>query len=96
MAAVEEITIALPAEVAAAVREAVRAGGYESSGEVVRDALQEWHQNHVLTQRDNASELNRLWQEARGDESAGLHPDEVFDALERKYQSSAENIRTQQ
>jgi antitoxin ParD1/3/4 len=42
MPAVEKISIALPPEMAANVREAVETGEYASTSEVVRDALHEW------------------------------------------------------
>lgn len=85
---VEKITIALPPEMVASVREAVDQGDYASSSEVVRDALRDWHHKRQL-QQNGLAELRQLWQEARADKSPGLDPDEVFDELERKYQAFA-------
>jgi antitoxin ParD1/3/4 len=42
MANVEKLSIALTAEMAAMVRQAVESGEYASSSEVVRDALRDW------------------------------------------------------
>ncbi len=42
MSNVEKISIALPAEMTALVKEAVAAGEYSSSSEVIRDALRAW------------------------------------------------------
>ena len=42
MAANERLTISLPSDLAATVRDAVADGGYASTGDVVRDALRDW------------------------------------------------------
>ena len=42
MSNVEKISIALPSEMTALVKEAVAAGEYSSSSEVIRDALRVW------------------------------------------------------
>ena len=51
MATVEKISIALPADMVALVRDAVGSGEYASSSEVIRDALREWKYKRVLRQR---------------------------------------------
>ena len=51
MATVEKISIALPADMAALVRDAVGSGEYASSSEVIRDALREWKYKRVLRQK---------------------------------------------
>ncbi len=86
---IEKISIALPPEMIAQVREAVQTGEYASSSEVVREALRDWRHKRQL-QQNGVAELRRLWQEARADRSLGLDPDEVFDELERKYQAIAD------
>lgn len=83
---IEKISIALPPEMVAQLREAVQTGEYASSSEVVREALRDWRHKRQL-QQNGVAELRRLWQEARADRSPGLDPDEVFDELERKYQA---------
>ena len=89
MATVEKISIALPPEMVAQLRQAVETGEYASSSEVVRDALRDWTHKRQL-QQNGIAELRRLWQEARADKSPGLDPDEIFDELERKYQAIAD------
>jgi antitoxin ParD1/3/4 len=86
---VEKISIALPPEMAAQLRQAVATGEYASSSEVVRDALRDWTHKRQL-QQNGIAELRQLWQQARADKSPGLDPDEVFDELERKYQAMAD------
>ena len=89
MPSVEKISVALPPEMVAQLRQAVESGEYASSSEVVRDALRDWNSRRQMEQR-GAAELRQLWREARADRSPGLDPDEVFDALERKYQAIAD------
>ena len=86
---VEKISIALPPEMAALLRQAVATGEYASSSEVVRDALRDWTRKRQL-QQNGIAELRQLWQQARADKSPALDPDEVFDELERKYQAMAD------
>lgn len=92
MATVEKISIALPPEMVAVVREAVDAGEYASSSEVVRDALREWTQKRNL-RREGIKELRRMWRNALEDRSPGLPVDEVMDRLERKYQALADSAK---
>ena len=42
MSDIERLTVALTAEMAKAVRGAVKAGDYASSSEIVREALRDW------------------------------------------------------
>jgi len=86
MASVEKISIALPAEMVAEVREAVEAGEYASSSEVVRDALREWTQKRNLHQQ-GLKELRRVWKQAVKDETLGASPQEVLSRLEKKYRA---------
>jgi antitoxin ParD1/3/4 len=89
MPSVEKISIALPPEMVAQVRQAVEAGEYASSSEVVRDALRDWTRKRRL-QQNGLAELRQLWQQARADNTPGVPPDEVLDRLERKYQALAD------
>lgn len=85
MPTVEKLSIALPAEMAAVVREAVDAGEYSSNSEVVRDALRDWtHKRKMRAQ--SLKNLRERWREAMNDRSDGLDPDEVFDRLQSKYE----------
>src|SRR5260221_13006814 len=52
---VEKISIALPPEMVAVIRQAVETGEYASSTEAVRDALREWTQKRSLRQRASTS-----------------------------------------
>ena len=92
MPAVEKISIALPGEMAAKVREVVETGEYASSSEVVRDALQEWMLKRDLRQH-GLDELRNLWRQAQGDQSPGAPVDEILDRLERKYKPLADAAR---
>ena len=89
MPSVEKISIALPPEMVAQVRQAVETGEYASSSEVVRDALRDWTHKRQL-QQSGIAELRRLWEQAREDNSPGLPADAVLDHLERKYQTLAD------
>lgn len=51
MSKVEKVSIALSAELAALVRQAVDAGDYASTSEVVREALREWKARRVSSAR---------------------------------------------
>jgi antitoxin ParD1/3/4 len=90
MSSIEKISIALPPEMVAVVRQAVEAGEYASSSEVIRDALRDWTHKRDL-RRQGIEELRRVWQKAMEDRSPGVDPAEVLDRLERKYQSLADS-----
>ncbi len=85
---IEKISIALPPEMVAQLRQAVDAGEYASSSEVVRDALRDWSYKRQL-QQNGVAELRRLWQEARANKTPGIPAAEVLNRLERKYQAMA-------
>jgi antitoxin ParD1/3/4 len=48
MAEIERLTITLPHDMAAVVRDAVERGDYASSSEVVREALRDWKMKRAL------------------------------------------------
>ena len=89
MPSVEKISIALPPEMVAQLRQAVETGEYASSSEVVRDAIRDWTHKRQL-QQNGVAELRQLWQQARADNSPGLPADTVLEHLERKYQALAD------
>src|ERR1700675_1347230 len=62
MANVEKISIALPADMATLVRNALQTGDYASSSEVIREALREWKARRAA-RSDAISEIRRLWDE---------------------------------
>jgi antitoxin ParD1/3/4 len=86
MASIEKISIALPPEMVAQVRQAVESGEYASSSEVVRDALREWTQKRNLHQQ-GIDELRRVWKRAVADKTPGASPKDVLTRLEKKYRS---------
>lgn len=86
---VEKISIALPPEMLAVVREAVDAGEYSSSSEVVRDALREWTEKRNF-QREEIAALRRIWRDARADKRPGVPAEEVMSRLIRKYRALAD------
>ena len=86
---VEKISIALPPEMVAVVREAVETGEYASSSEVVRDALRDWTQKRSLRQQ-GIDELRQVWRQALDDKAPGVPVKEVLERLERKYRALAD------
>ena len=89
MSTVEKISIALPPEMVAQMKEAIEAGEYASSSEVVRDALRDWTLKRSL-RRQGISELRQVWLEALQNQGPGVSADEVLDRLERKYKALAD------
>jgi len=92
MPAVEKISIALPPEIAANVRKAVETGEFDSTSEVVRDALHEWMLKRNLRQQ-SLDEMRSLWRQAQQDKTPGALVDEIMDRLELKYQALADAAR---
>ena len=86
MTTAEKISIALPPEMVAIVRNAVATGEYASSSEVIRDVLRDWTHKRNLRQQ-GVAELRKLWQEALQDKTPGIGADDVLERLERKYQA---------
>jgi antitoxin ParD1/3/4 len=93
MTTVEKISIALPPQMAAQLREAVATGEYASSSEVVRDALRDWTHKRQL-QQNGIAELRQLWQQAREKNGPYVPAHEVMTHLEQKYQAIAEAAGT--
>jgi antitoxin ParD1/3/4 len=89
---IEKISIALPAEMVSAVRQAVEAGEYSSSSEVVREALRDWTQKRSL-QHGRIDELRQVWREAMQDKAAGVPVKNVLDKLERKYRAMTKSAK---
>ena len=86
---VEKISIALPPEIVAVVRQAVETGEFSSSSEVVRDALRDWTQKRSL-RRQGIDELRQVWREAVEDKTPGVPVKEGLDRLKRKYKTLAD------
>jgi antitoxin ParD1/3/4 len=52
---IERLTITLPADMAATVKDAVEDGEYASSSEIVREALRDWNRKRTLQLRELTS-----------------------------------------
>jgi len=48
MAEIERLTVTLPAEMTAVIRDAVATGDYASTSEVVREAVRDWKMKRAL------------------------------------------------
>ncbi len=55
MSEIERISVTLPAETAAVVRDAVETGDYASTAEVIRDALRDWKVKRAVQVEELAS-----------------------------------------
>jgi antitoxin ParD1/3/4 len=55
LAGIERLTITLPSDMAAVVRDAVDGGDYASSSEVVREALRDWKMKRALQLQELAA-----------------------------------------
>ena len=55
MPAIERMTVTLPADMAAVVKNAVEEGDYASSSEVVREALRDWKTKRALQLKEMES-----------------------------------------
>jgi len=87
MANAETLNVTLPEEVLVQVRQAVATGEYDSSNEVIHDALQEWSLRRSLEL--NADHVKHAWQEALADHAPHVPMDDVFDRLEARYKAIA-------
>jgi antitoxin ParD1/3/4 len=74
MSTIERMTITVPSEMAAILRQSVDGGEYASTSEVVREALREWMRRRDTDRRD----LDALREAIRlGDESGSSIPAET-------------------
>lgn len=55
MAGIERLTITLPSDMAAVVKDAVEGGDYASNSEVVREALRDWTMKRALQLQELAA-----------------------------------------
>lgn len=91
MSNVEKISIALTADMAGGVREAVESGDYATTSEVIRDALRDW----FLKRRVALLEQDALRQLIRDgvDSGPGRPAEEVFARLTAKYAAMADQTK---
>jgi antitoxin ParD1/3/4 len=91
MANIEKLSIALPADMVAAIKEAVSSGDYATNSDVVRDALRDWRiRRHV--ENADTTELRRLVREgiASLDRGQGVPAKDVLARLKARYLAMAE------
>ncbi len=62
MAGVAKVSVALTPELRDLVQDAVSAGDYASTSEVIREALRDWKERRER-KRESIAELRRLWDE---------------------------------
>ena len=80
MANVEKISVAVTPQQAATMREAVEAGEYATTSEIVREAMRDWLAKRELRHED-VHRLRRLWDEGK----ASGKPESIdFDALRKE------------
>ena len=64
MSDIEKITISLPGEMLAEIKQAVAAGEYTNTSEAIREALRQWRRSRTVIAL-NDEELRRLVAEGR-------------------------------
>ena len=79
MATIERVSVTLPSEMVATLRQTVEGGQYASTSEIVREALREW----TRRRDDELRDLQALREVVRvGDESGeGIPAEQVFAEL---------------
>jgi antitoxin ParD1/3/4 len=87
---IETLSIDLSPEIANQIRDAIHSGEYESSSEIVEDALREWALLRDISVHDIEG-LRKAWDEVRQDDSPAKPAMEVLDRLEQKYRALAES-----
>ena len=81
MANLEEVSVALPAEIVSLMEAAVRSGEYSTTGDVVREALRDWK---LRRRPGELGELRRLVEEGVAS-GASVEAEPVFTRLRQKY-----------
>ena len=62
MSDIHKVSVALTGEQIAALKDAVEAGEYATTSEIVREAIRDWQFKHELRQKD-LKRLRQLWNE---------------------------------
>ncbi|MCC5621134.1 type II toxin-antitoxin system ParD family antitoxin [Nostoc sp. CHAB 5715] len=88
MGTVEKISVALPPDMVALVREAVESGEYASTSEVIREALRAWKFRRKVETLE-VDELRELLRQG-AESGPGVDADLVFARLRAKYQTIAQ------
>ncbi len=84
MANAEKLSITLPGELAALIRERVRAGEYASDSDVIREALQLWRERETQNARKR-EQLRGQIDRSLADPAPSLEAEDVFAELEARY-----------
>ena len=84
MTTVEKISVALPPDMVALLREAVESGEYASASEVIREALRAWKFRRKVGTLES-DELRELLREG-AESGPGIEADLVFASLRAKYE----------
>ena len=87
MSNVQKVSIALTPELIGTMKEAVSAGDYTSTSEVVRDALRMWKMRRADRELE-IEELRKLWQEGLSS-GAPIAGEAFFQGLREKLQRQA-------
>ncbi|MDE2183136.1 MAG: type II toxin-antitoxin system ParD family antitoxin [Alphaproteobacteria bacterium] len=90
MSKIEKISVALPRDMVDAIKDAVEAGDYATTSEVIRDAIRDWRLKRHVEAMD-VDELRRLVAPALDalDRGEGIPAEEVFAQLKAKYAAMA-------
>jgi len=83
MAAIERLTVTLPADMAALVKGAVSGGQYASSSEVIREALRDWEVKTELRRRKLEALRGDIDQGAKDLEAGRLVEADIDDIMAR-------------
>lgn len=81
MSEIERLTITLPAEMAASVREAVDEGNYASSSEVIREALRDWKMKRAVQMQELAAlraDLQKGLDDIEAGRTSPFDPEEII------------------
>jgi len=87
MPKIAKVTVALPADTAGVVRDAVASGEYATTSEVIREALRDWSLKRKLAHLE-IDEMRRLVQEG-AESGPGVDADLIFARLRAKYAAMA-------
>lgn len=59
---IQNISVSLPSEMSNLIKNAVISGEYASTSEVIREALRDWKEKHLI-QSQQIQEIRQLWVE---------------------------------
>ena len=92
MTNIEKLSIALPREMVADIREAVESGDYATTSEVIRDALRDWRYRRLSVDPSDVDTLRRLVTEGINS-GPSIEAEPVFERLLAKYGAPARKSR---